>query len=327
MRHQVLVDSRDRDYEKYASAGRYRVRLPRSYTNVVAARVLSVEVPMSFHAFQAAHNNTTVRIVVDGESHDVTVRDGNYTPTTLAAELHDALEQAFNHAFTVSIDARTNRLVVACANFQVAVDTTAVAADDARTDWGLAYYLGFPAGVVTAGTPLVGPGPVNASPVTYVLLDIDELGVVDEGGLYGSAVGKGFLCKLPVQGAAAFAYASRDVERAGEAVAARSLVPRLENLTVAWRTHDGRAIDFRGMEHSMLLEIVTRDRTPPHAALPNAAVPEPEPEPEKTEPVGVPTPESAPAPPPSSGPPRLALAAGGVVLAGAAAWWLWPRTP
>lgn len=328
MRHQVLVDSRDRDFELYPEPNRYRIRLPRRYTNVVAARVLSADVPLSFFVFKAEYGNTTLRVGLGaGAPLDVTLRDGNYDDQTVLEELGAALAAAFpGKSFKLEIDARTYQLVIACVEGDtVAVDTTAYPADQpAWTDWSLAYYLGFPKGALTSGAPLRSPGMINLNPVTYILLDIEELGVVDEGGMYGGATGKGCFCKIPVQGIS-YEYIFRDVDRATELVSARSLVPRLETLTISFRTHGGRAIDFRGIEHSLLLEIVTRDPPCYPGALASLApvlrsAEQPQPDPEDSPP----PPAPPPPPPPPRRVPRPVYFAGAVAVAGGA-WWWWSR--
>ena len=323
MRHHVLVDSRDRDFELYPAPNGYRVRLPRRYTNVVAARVLSADVPLSFFVFKADHGNTALAVSVGGQAATLTIPDGNYDDQTMLEALGAAFKAAFPaKTFRLEIDTRTYQLVIECVEGDaVAVDTTAYPADQAQwTDWSLAYYLGFPKGVVTEGAPLRSPGMINMNPVTYILLDIEELGVVDEGGLYGGATGKGCFCKIPVQGIS-YEYIYRDVDRATDPISTRTLVPRLETLTVTFRMHDGRVIDFRGVEHSFLLEIVTRDPAPASAAALASLAPV----------LAAPADESSPAPeppaPPPPPPPRrskrfyVAAAAMAVVAALVAWWW------
>jgi hypothetical protein len=260
-RHHVLVDSRDRDFDVHPAPTTYRIRLPRSYKNVVAARVLSADVPSSFFVFSAARGNTALKVNVGDSTQVVTIADGNYGVASLCAELRAAFLDAFpTKSFAIDVDPRTMQLTLGCSQGDVvAVDTTEYA-DANPTDWGLAYYLGFPRGEVTAGTPDVrGPGMVNVNPATYVLLDIAELGRVDEGAPYsGGGVGKGAFCKIPLN-ASVFEYIFKDLDTATELVDCKPAVPRLDTLTVTWRFHDGSPVDFRGVEHSFMIELIVRE--------------------------------------------------------------------
>lgn len=333
MRYQVLVDSRDRDFDAFPAPNSYRVRLPRRLTNVTGARVLSADIPLSFLVFKAAHGNTSLSVTVGGSGpQTVTIRDGNYDDQSMVEELRAALATAFpGKDFLAEVDTRTYQLVLTCVQGDaVGVDTTSAPEAD-RTDWGLAYYLGFPKGVVTSGAPLRAPGTVNLNPFTYMLMDIDELGIIDEGGMYGTTMGRGCFCKIPINGVS-YEYIFRDVEKATHMVPTRALVPRLDTLTVTFRLHDNRVVDFRGVEHSFLLEIETRDPQPPNLPRPTPAA----------TPVAAATAKSKvvkaasklrllpPPPRPQARPvartiPRSVYLAGGVTAAGLA-WWWWRRS-
>lgn len=276
MRHQVLIDSRDRDFETFPHPNTYRIRLPQRYTNVTGARVLSADIPLSFFVFKAEYGNTTLLVTVgDSAPSVVTIPDGNYDDQTMVEELRTSLAAAFSDKdFLIEVDPRTYQLVVTCVQGDsVSVDTR-LADEPGPTDWGLAYYLGFPKGALTAGAPLRAPGMINLNPFTYILMDVQELGVIDEAGMYGNSVGRGCLCKIPIQGVS-YEYIFRDIDRATDMVRTRALVPRLETLTVTFRLHDNRVVDFRGVEHSFLLEIETRDPGP-RSSLPDVSPPEPD---------------------------------------------------
>lgn len=327
MRHHVLVDSRDRDFERHPRPDTYRIRLPRSYRNVVGARLLSADVPTSFFVFSAARRTNSMQVRVGGVPRTITIADGNYDPASMQEALGTALAAAYpSKTFALDVDARTMQLLVRCEDGDaVAVDTTRHSTGPA-TDWGLAYYLGFPRGAVTDAAR--APGMLNLNPVTYILLDIQELGAIDEGGMYGSAVGRGAFCKIPVP-AVSFEYVFRDVDVATDLVDSKPLVPRLETLTIQFRYHDGRPVDFRGVEHSFLLELVTRDPAPLPAVpfhLPPTAVAQPTrkaavavtaaPAPAKAAVVAVPQPRWN----------RRSLGLGlGALALGGGAWWYFTR--
>lgn len=244
--HFVTVDSVDRDANVYPSQGSYRVWLPRTYKRVVAARLLSIILPNSFYAFTASSGNTTIEVSVDGGPLvPATIPDGNYTADSMASALQDALGAAFpGLTFAVSVDQDTS-LIASITTVQGAV----LAVDPSSR---LAYLLGFRASA--SGTVVSGTALVNVMPVTYVMMDVEELSGMDEGAVGGDAVGKGCFAKIPVAGA--FEYVIRDPNVAPLLSDQPVPVATLQTLTVTFRQHDGTVLDFRGMDHSFVLEVV-----------------------------------------------------------------------
>lgn len=329
MRHHLLVDSRDRDFVAFPRPDTYRLRLPRRYRGVVGARVLSADIPSSFFVFSAARGNTTLKVRLGGVAKTLVLPDGNYDTESMCAELRTALLAAYPaNTFAIEVDPRTMQLVVSCyQGGTFAVDTTGVGSDAPPTDWGLAYYLGFPKGALTSGATVRSPGMVNVNPVTYILLDIAELGAIDEAGMYGAGgSGPGAFCKIPIN-AISFEYIYKDLDTATDLVDSRPPVPKLETLTVRFRYHDGKPVDFRGVEHSFLLELVTREPSP-LPALPALSIQPPKPKRKKAPPT-VPAPPAVPAVPAPPAPPApnyKKWAMGGAALAAAGgAWWYFAK--
>lgn len=348
MKHQVLVDSRDRDFRKFPRPNAYRVRLPRTYRGVLRARLVSAEIPSSFLMFSQALRNTSMVVTVDQTSRTVTIPDGNYDAQSLACELVTALQIAFeDYVFGAELDALTMAFKARCepaardvvaeaiaggqqTHVSWSVDTT-TGVERGDTDWGLAYYLGFPKGVVTASEDgvIAGQGVVVTNPLTYVVLDIRELSAVDEGGMYGAAVGKGCFAKIPLRGGS-FEHVFRDAESATSPVDMTPPIPRLETLTVTFRSHAGHVLDFRGVEHSFVLELDTKDPAPlmglssafPKPKLPTMPLPPPTPAPPSAPQVVVPLRVQE-----TAGASRKKLVGGTIVLValGAAVGWWWIR--
>lgn len=243
----LTLDSRDRNYDDHPDPAAYRIRLPKTYKKVVSARLLGAELPGSFYVFTAARNTTSVR--VNGQ--DVTLPDGNYTVSTIATELKNALVLAFGGSWGVEVDPVTMKLSIAHPE-GVSLDTHTDAYSN--SEWGLAYFLGFDKNRVYSGTVVTSPRVVNLNPQTYALLDIRQLNGVDESAMDGGEVGSGCFAKVPLD-VNAFEYACfRPAEPL--AVPQRPVVPKLEFLDVSWRWHDGSSIDFNGAEHSFAIELV-----------------------------------------------------------------------
>jgi phage baseplate assembly protein gpV len=89
------------------------VKLPQTLNNVKSAVLISAEMPSTYYVFTAAKGTTSLRVTVNTTTATVTIPDGNYTTTTMAAALKTALEAAFaGTTFTVTFDPATYRCTI-----------------------------------------------------------------------------------------------------------------------------------------------------------------------------------------------------------------------
>jgi hypothetical protein len=250
----LLVDSRDRDYDKYPTPSRYVVKLPETLHNVTNAVLISAELPATYYVFAASKGNTTIKVTVSGVTKDVTVPDGNYTFTTMAAALKAALEAQFaGVTFAVTFDPATFKCRMAATPTSTAwsIDCTGVTG---YTQWGLGYFLGLTRDAVTTSTSGViqASTVANMNPEMYFLIDIEELNAVSEAAMYAGGGSRGCFAKVPLM-QPTFEYSFYD-----KTLVCNDLRPpraRLEKLTVSIRFHDGTLVDFHDAEHSMTLEL------------------------------------------------------------------------
>lgn len=246
----VLVDSRDRDYEKHPSPSRYVVALPEPLYNVSNAVLISAELPATYYVFSAAASNTTLRTTVGPTTLNVSIPDGNYTLATMKTALQTALNSAFGGGFTVDVSDATSKFSIACTS-AFSIDCTGAAKP---TAWGLGYYLGLEGGKVTGsdgGGKITGTYVASMNPEMYMVISIDELNSVKQAGIYGSITQGKVFAKVPLC-RGAFQYSFYD-----KTLTCNELQPpraKLDKLTISLRFHDGTPVDFHGAEHSMTIE-------------------------------------------------------------------------
>lgn len=279
MKYILHVDSRDRDATAYPNPATYRVSLPRRLKNVTGAKLLSAEVPFTFYVFSAALGNTSLAVSLNGAAATLSIPDGNYTGSTIAAAVQAALAAAYpGFAFAVSIDAASLRTTIACQQGgTLVVDATA---DSGRSS--LAYALGFQEGAALASATgsVTSPNVVNLNPYTYVVLCIAEFqsSTVLETGLGGDALANGApaFAKLPFQGSI-YDYNFVGTGSEFQALPEVRMLPArasVAHLTIELRFHDGALIDFNGTgEHSFSLMVSTRDAPNPNAEPPAPQIP------------------------------------------------------
>ena len=251
----LMIDSRDRDYDLYPTPNAYVVRLPETLRRVTAARLVTAEIPSSFYVFTAARGNTSLTLSIAGTARTVTIPDGNYGFSGMAAALVTAINAAYSLSdVSVTFGPVTLRTAIATAAGAVTVDTT-TAVLDKRTQWGLAFYLGFAKGVAAA-SGAASPRPAIMNPEGYIVLDIEQLGRVREPEIYG---GGGFMgtpfAKIPMN---VNSFQSMFLYSADASVITNHISPTIEKLDVlriAFRFHDGTPVDFQYLEHSMTLEL------------------------------------------------------------------------
>ena len=179
----------------------------------------------------------------------------------MAAALKAAIEAAFGASYTatVAFDPATYRCTLSVAGAgSVALDCRGATKP---TNWGLAYYLGFPANVVTSATTpgaspttsLTGTAIATMDPENYYLIDIDELNAVSETAMYADGGTRGAFAKVPLN-----QKAYGQVSIYDKTLVCNELRPpraRLDRLSISVRFHDGTPVDLNGGEFSLTIEL------------------------------------------------------------------------
>ena len=250
MKQYVAIDSRDRDTVAYPTTSTYAVKLPQTFHNVTAARLMTAEIPHAFFQFASARNNTSMVFRRDGVLKTVTIHDGSYATTAdLATAVELALEAAYGDIgaqFTVTVSNTTKRMTI----FSAGATTLDMLASD-QVDTGLLWKcLGFVLDISGSST-IVGLHPVQLIAEPYIMLDIDELSSVHETGPNAGTAGPAF-AKIPIS-VAPFATMFWDKQ-----VTANYIDPpiaRLTDISITLRYHDGAIVDFGAHDHSFTIEL------------------------------------------------------------------------
>ena len=256
-RHVVLCDSADRSFDAYPTPNAYQLRMPNTYKNVIGVRLLSAEIPASFYVFTAALGNTTLTI----GSTAVTIPDGNYTPTTLAAAVETAAKAAGFSGMTVTLNAATNKLTFSNGASSFTVNA-ATGASSASSQWGLAFFLGFNklavvSALVGGAQTVRAPRIVNTVPHRYLVMDVNEINQVDTTGESGNRA----FAKMPLsKSETPFSVGFLDQKACiSNPSTLKAPIATLDRLTITWKYHDGSLVDFNSVDHSFTIEIECAD--------------------------------------------------------------------
>ena len=287
IRKTIIVDSRDRQMNAGSHPGAYTVTLPTVYQNVVAATLKTIELPLTFYQFSAAINNVTLNFTYSSYGSAAsplvaTLPDGNYSISQLVAALNTALnttivaEGGASGALSCAYSSITGKITftgLAAFTFYLTPSIPISARGgnsltvNYTTWWGLAYFLGFTAGTQTATNNvtnyiLTGQFAANPFPTNYILMDMDTMNKIDETSIDDLKAWKvnGAFAKIPTDGNSGdFIYLTDSAAYQVNRAVYSPPISKLSQLFIKFRLHDGRIIDFNGVEHSFTLEIEMLD--------------------------------------------------------------------
>jgi len=272
VRKTLLVDSRDRN--PLNTQSQYSVALPKEYENVYSVTLRSAEIPISWYAFSTYAGNTTMSVSYNGgAATTITIPDGNYTGTTLAAALETALKTISN-TFSVTYSTSTNKLTITANQpytflFASQVQTSAtcgapVPVTPTTTWWGLGYFLGFTKTDHTSSggsNTLVSDFIVQLNADNYIVMELDLINKEDETAIDGRLSGRvdGCFAKIPLSGNSGDIIFFREWCCPMNKSILNPPIGRLRSLSIKFRHHDGRLVQFNNVDHSFTLEFELLD--------------------------------------------------------------------
>lgn len=278
IRKTIVIDSRDRQFTPQSSPGEYTVTLPAVYQNVYSASLRSAEIPFSFYTFSACAGNTSISVTTGVTTATVTIPDGNYTASGLAGALQTALNSAgLTGTFTCSYSSSTGKLTITnnSSSFTLNLnqnDPKNTACGKAtnftfETWQNLAYFLGFNFETTVSSSiggveTVIGDFAMNPSPATYILMELGILNKIDETAIDNKKSGRinGAFAKIPVNvNTGDYVFIQDTGTSPLNYRVYNPPIGKLSQLQVKFRQHDGRVIDFNGVEHSFTLELELLD--------------------------------------------------------------------
>lgn len=110
----IVVDSKDRNKNLHPFANKYEMKLPNEVTDVMSAKLISADIPLSMYMVNDYFN--TLNIVYDGSQYTVVLENGNYSDTGLATMITTRLNSVVgSNSFSVSYNTNTDNYTFAAA--------------------------------------------------------------------------------------------------------------------------------------------------------------------------------------------------------------------
>jgi hypothetical protein len=273
----IVVSSRDRIFKAGSSPGDYTITLPAVYQNIYAATLKTIEIPFSFYTFSSCIGNTTINVTSGANTSNIQIANGNYLITDLTNEFQDELNSAFTStSFTCVYSSNTNKISIRSpTSFSLNISSSAPANVNCglatnfaySTEQNLAYFLGFSQNTHTASLSngnyvLTGDFAANACPMTFFLMEIDLLNKIDETALDNKKSGRvnGAFATIPIDvNSGDYIYILDTGTNQLNRTVYNPPINKLSTLHVKFRDHEGRTLDFNGIEHSFTLELELLD--------------------------------------------------------------------
>jgi hypothetical protein len=244
------------------------VSLPDKLCDVAAVRVAAAEVPMSFYTVSASLGNSFFAVTAASATAAavVTVADGCYTTSTLAAAVNAALTTAGLTGLTYSIVSNLSKFTAGASpsgTYTFAFDTDATGVFDKYDFKGkMGWMLGFRAQSYTlaSGATLTSPSFVDTNPLKYIYVAVDDFSGSARPAMQG-AVARAFVNKRIIAriapdaafGGVALAHASR-----GTLVSDRRTYAGktdIQRLSIQLVSPTGLPLNLNGLDFSLVLEV------------------------------------------------------------------------
>jgi hypothetical protein len=255
-KHVVFIDSVDRAVSDHPTPSSYRIRFPRTYRNIFRGVLAEAIIPESFDQWGPG---AYIRLGVLGVAvQEIPIPAMSYSGVgggaALSASLRSGLESAYVGK-TFQVDylsgiGNVRSLSISCDQGDTLIIEVGV--DPISSEY--AGYLGF--SETTSGTTLVSRH-LNFRPISYLIMDVSPLNHVEEGGLGSHDTGRRCFAKIP--------FVGTDLDRpshvlfsdgvSGNVVDLDPPSGKIDFLDVSFRTHTGRSIDFKNVDHCFTLHL------------------------------------------------------------------------
>jgi len=259
-RHNLVIDSRDRNTTDYPNEYNYQIDFDEAYKSITAIELVSASIPKTEYLINAT-NNTIYFSENGGDLIEATIPTGNYTEVTLATAIENALETAGADTYTVTADTTlTNKYTITKSSgtlelfFNGGTEQHATSTRTIYKENSIGPVIGFTPTDLSGGLTYTGQNQYNLSGPSYVLLKILNLDNLD--GVHNKSVSKSF-AKIPLD------TNQRDYKffkSQSDYIVRKVFNPplsRLTQLNIEFRNYDNSFYDFGGLPHCLNFKVET----------------------------------------------------------------------
>jgi hypothetical protein len=256
----LVVDSSERDRDRYENPGQYTYNFIKGYTEVVRVQLIKANIPSSGYIVTASNNAITFTY---GDEYIINLSVGNYTSTLLAAELQLRMNAALGFdnggaigsRFNVEVDAILTALKITA---QDSIEFTAGGTNNADIIIGLGNN-DVTSSEVGGVSVLTLPNSFNLNPNRYMILCIRGLERCDS----NNNATQGAFCVIPFDITTDNFILGQDCDGInGDSYTYyfTEPLPKFTKMEISFLNRDGSIYDFNGKDHFMIFQITSLSR-------------------------------------------------------------------
>jgi hypothetical protein len=153
----LLIDSDDRDIERWPHSSEFEIRCPQIYNNVESIKLVNIMLPNFLYNISEYLQTNKMELEISGATHTIVIQDGYYKHSQLKLALQKKLI-AIDPSFVVTFNELNNKYYFGHPNrnttfkfkFDKVIDYSTCNKDNYKVnvfsqhgEWGLGYILGF----------------------------------------------------------------------------------------------------------------------------------------------------------------------------------------
>jgi hypothetical protein len=153
----LLIDSDDRDIERWPHSSEFEIRCPQIYNNVESIKLVNIMLPNFLYNISEYLQTNKMILEISGTTHTIVIQDGYYKHSQLKLALQKKLI-AIDPSFVVTFNELNNKYYFGHPNqtkefkfkFDKVIDYSTCNKDNYKvnvfsqhSEWGLGYILGF----------------------------------------------------------------------------------------------------------------------------------------------------------------------------------------
>jgi hypothetical protein len=255
-----VIDSRDRDYQKYPNPNNYVINITNEITNVTSIELVKGYVPNSQYVINNTNNTLHYNFLDECCINKITIENGNYTIEDLEEELNNKFKDILHFEY---IEIKKKYKIINCSKKDITLifrDFRCYKCQDSGKCKKCFYspdikYLKTSIGQVIGFNPtnieilkkkdILPPNIINLNTNNYIILSISELSKIHSNRdcLHGAYSIIPFDCYYDKQINASTSSNMNDVKHFNPPI------PRFRKLTIKFLNRDGSEYDFNGVDH------------------------------------------------------------------------------
>lgn len=261
--HIYIVDSRDRNYDRYPAAHDYRVDVVPEYREVTSVELISAEIPKTSYLVNESNNlmyfeeDAGVRLIAS-------IPSGNYSIGTLLAAIDTEMAAVSTNGvtYTSTLNALTDKITITSDftlfNMLFYGGTQKASNDTERSKYlanSIGPVLGYERIDLNGALAYEASNIYDLSGDNYLLMFIFDLENIERP---EAPVDQAF-AKITLDVAQGAVKYYNDEENNKNIKHFSPTMGKMNDLVIKFKNYNGDFYDFNGREHSMTFKIITRD--------------------------------------------------------------------